>query len=80
MRQALNEFTSMSRVFVPPEILKHHPTDEIDLDLFFVNGNPFLHTKTRTKTKTKTIKFRAVRSQTVINLGGRMRIVVCICV
>jgi len=48
----------MSRVFVPPEILKHHPTDEIDLDFFFVNGNPFLHTKT------KTIKFHAVQSQT----------------
>ena len=58
VRQALNEFTSMPRIFVPPEILKHHPTDEIDLDFFFVNGNPFLHTKT------KTIKFRAVQSQT----------------
>jgi len=32
VRQALNEFTSMPRVFVPSEILKHHPTDEIDLD------------------------------------------------
>ena len=58
VRRSLNEFTSMPRIFVPPDIIKHHPTDEIDLHFFFVNSNPFLHTKT------KTIKFRAVQSQT----------------
>jgi hypothetical protein len=58
VRRALKEFTSCPRVTLPPDILKHHPTDEIDVDFFFVNGNPFLHTKT------KVIKFRAVQSQT----------------
>ena len=58
VRKMLNEFTTLPRTPLPTDVAQHHPTDEIDMDFFFVNGNPFLHTKT------KVIKFRAVQSHT----------------
>ena len=58
VRRELNEFTTLPRTPLPTNVSKHHPTDEIDMDFFFVNGNPFFHTKS------KIIKFRAVQPQT----------------
>ena len=57
VRRELGEFKSTPFVHIPPDILKHHPTDEIDVDFFFVNGNPYFHMKT------KRIKFRATQTQ-----------------
>ena len=47
VRQTHNEFTTLQRLPLPTDIAKHHPTDEIDMDFFFVNGNPFFHTKSK---------------------------------
>ena len=57
VRQTQKEFTSVLWTKIPSLLLKNYPTDKIDMDFFFVNGNPFFYTKT------KLIKFRAVQSQ-----------------
>ena len=37
---------NISRLPLPPPILKHHPNLQLFIDFFFVNKMPFLHTKT----------------------------------
>ena len=38
---------SIKRIHIPQVLVETHPTDELDLDHFWVNRQPFLHTKSR---------------------------------
>ena len=58
MKKCLGEFKTVPLIKIPPDILKYHPDDKIDIDFLFVNGNPYLHMKT------KIYKLRATQAQT----------------
>jgi hypothetical protein len=54
--KAVNTNTSIERVPLPPTILKTHPSEDLDIDLFYVQGAPYLFIKS-----TK-IKFHATQA------------------
>ena len=45
VRRRPEHIVNVPRVPISTHILKHHPTDEINMDFMFVNGAPYLHTK-----------------------------------
>jgi hypothetical protein len=45
VRRRPEHTTNVPRVPLSTPILQHHPTDEINMDFMFVNGTPYLHTK-----------------------------------
>ena len=45
VRRRPAHFANVPRVLLPSPILQHHPNDEINMDSMFVNGTPYLHTK-----------------------------------
>jgi hypothetical protein len=45
VRRCPEHIANVPRVALPTPVLKHHPTDEINMDFLFVNGTPYLHTK-----------------------------------
>ena len=54
--KAVNTNTSIERVPLPPIILKTHPSEDLDIDFFYVQGAPYLFIKS-----TK-IKFHATQA------------------
>ena len=55
VRRRPEHFTSIPRVQIPAPLLEHHPTDELNMDYMYINGTPYLHTKS------SVIKFNSVQ-------------------
>jgi hypothetical protein len=55
VRRRPEHIANVPRVPISTHILKHHPTDEINMDFMYVNGTPYLHTKS------SAIKFLSVQ-------------------
>jgi len=62
VRERPEHHANIPRIQIPAPILEHHPTDEINMDFMFINGTPYLHTKS------SVIKFLSVQ-----NCNGRGR-------
>ena len=45
--QRPSHYSNIPRVPLPPYIQDYHRTDDLDVDFLYINGTPFLHTKTR---------------------------------
>ena len=55
VRRRPEHFTNVPRVQIPAPLLEHHPTDELNMDYMYINGTPYLHTKS------SVIKFNSVQ-------------------
>jgi hypothetical protein len=54
--KAINTAASIERIPLPPIILKTHPSEDLDIDFFYVQGAPYLIIKSTT------IKFHATQA------------------
>ena len=55
IRKTHNQPVQVQRVSLPPPLLEHHPTDELDIDFLYVQQAPYL------LLKTQKIKFQSVQ-------------------
>ena len=55
VRKRPKHLSDVPRVELPLPLLKHHPSDELDIDFLYIQGAPYLLTKTRK------IKFQSVQ-------------------
>jgi len=54
-RKRPEHISTVKHVQLPPPLLKHHPNDVLDIDFLYVQGAPYL------LSKTQAIKFQAVQ-------------------
>ena len=47
IREKQRHVKNIPRTIIPHELVKNNPTDELDMDYFYVNGIVFLHTKSK---------------------------------
>ena len=55
VRKRTEHVTNVPRVQIPAPLLQHHPTDELDIDFLYIQGTPYLLSKTHK------IKFQAIQ-------------------
>ena len=46
VRKRPQHLSEVPRVELPPPLLKHHPHDDLDIDFLYIQGAPYLLTKT----------------------------------
>jgi len=65
VRKKVHSTQRVRRFVIPSALLKHYPTDELDIDFFYIQGAPYL------LTKSKSIKFQSIQSFNRISKRNR---------